>query len=172
MRKDGVRRKKKQDHRGRRRGLREGEKGEREKGEGGGGGGHGVQIRLSFSSRKTERERENRVVQRSAFGFLWQQQAIILNCHLLWRDLTSAREEKDERKRTDREVRPPVYLWEQRTICEVILTEVNVDKWLPLLKSHDDIRIQHWYLSLYYPASLRWTFQNIIRNLFLCQTTI
>lgn len=83
MRKDGVRREKKQDHRGRRRGLREGEKGEWEKGEGGGGGGHGVQIRLSFSSRKTERERENRVVQRSAFGFLWQQQAIILNCHLL-----------------------------------------------------------------------------------------
>lgn len=83
MGKEGVRRKKKQDHRGRRRGLREGEKGEREKGEGGGGEATEFRFDCHFPAERQKESEKTEWCKDLLSGFLWQQQAIILNCHLL-----------------------------------------------------------------------------------------
>lgn len=75
----------KEDHRGRITELRKGEKGDQERGRKGRPWSSDSTVIFQQRERQKEgeTERENRVAQRSAFWFLWQQQAIILNRHLL-----------------------------------------------------------------------------------------
>lgn len=87
--------------------------GDREKG--GGGGGGAVQIQLSFSSRERETERE--------ICFL-----VSMATSAYYEGIRLERGRKRKRERIDGEVRPPVYLWEQRAMCGVKCTEVKPNK--------------------------------------------
>ena len=85
------------------------------------GEGHRVQILLSFSS--IERDRQSERKQSSAkICFLvsmttadyYSQPSFIMKGS----DFSMAGSEKKERERTGREVKPRVYLWEQRATCQ------------------------------------------------------